>query len=323
MRLLVLGAHGFIGRCVVEAAVRHHGAASVIAGVRRGRTGAAPFPAGVEQRRVDAADEALLAAGLEGITHVIDCVMGHYAAMEFSAMLTAAAATAGRIERLVHLGSIAVFGAREGWVADDAPVGPPEDGYAAAKIAAERQVEAAIRAGRAVVLRPGLVHGPGSELWTLRIARLLAAGRLGDLGPRGTGLCNLVHVRDVADAAVAACIAPDVAGRTFNLVAPDPPEWNAYLRDFAVALDVPVKRISSLRLRVERIAAYPLHGWAMLGRRFGFEAPLAITPGLARLFASRARFDSGAASALLLPRWRDHAQAIEESARWVKGLAKA
>ncbi len=39
----------------------------------------------------------------------------------------------------------------------------------------------------AVRLRPGIVYGPHSEWWSLKIGYLLVQGRLGDLGPKGEG----------------------------------------------------------------------------------------------------------------------------------------
>ena len=39
----------------------------------------------------------------------------------------------------------------------------------------------------AAILRPALVYGRGSALWSERVARLLRAGRLGDLGAAGDG----------------------------------------------------------------------------------------------------------------------------------------
>jgi len=170
-----------------------------------------------------------------------------------------------------------------------------------------------------VILRPGLVHGPGSALWTLRIGRLLAAGRLGALGPMGEGICNLVDVEDVADAAAAACTTEAAGGRAFALVALPAPTWNTYFADLASAMGVPLRTISPLRLTMERAAAYPLTALRGPAGRAGITVPEAITPGLARLFPVRSQFESSAPG-ILLPGWRDYRDSLRRSADWLATL---
>lgn len=315
IRALVIGANGFIGGRVVAAMARAWGGGAVIAGVRRG-VDPASLPPGVEQRIVDATDPAAVAAALDGVTHVVGSVMGSSAAMIAAARAGADAVMAGRIARFVHLSSIAVHGERTGQVREDAAFAAPADGYAAAKQEAERIVRRDAP-GASVILRPGLVFGPGSALWTTRIAALIRQGRLGDLGENGEGTAALVHVDDVADAVVAACIRPGAGGGIHHLVAGPAPTWNRYLADLAAALEVEPRRIPPARLLAERLAAYPLHGWGRVAPRLGLSAPAVISPGLARLLRQRVAYESSAVPALL-PRWRDYAAGIAESARWVR-----
>ena len=101
---------------------------------------------------------------------------------------------------------------------------------ARAKCEAEAHMLTYARAGGTVVmLRPGCVWGPGSDLWVGRIGRLLRSRRLGDLGAAGDGWTNLVHVDDVCKAAVAALglVQPRGEIRTYNLAAPDSPRSSA------------------------------------------------------------------------------------------------
>jgi nucleoside-diphosphate-sugar epimerase len=320
MRILIVGANGFIGRRIVQAVIERYGVGAAVAGVRQ-RVGPGSFAPGMEQRIVDVTDATSFPPALDGISHVIGSVMGSDAAMIAAAERGAAAAASGAIVRFVHLSSIAVHGAAQGTVSEAAPADTERgiDGYAAAKLAAERAVRQ-IAPATSVILRPGLVYGPGSALWTGRIAELLRQGRLGTMGARGEGTCALVHVDDVADAAVTACIQPEAAGRAFHLVAAPAPSWNEYLDDFARALGVPSRSISPFRLNMEAVAAYPLRAWQIAARRLGLSAPAAITPGLTRLFGQHVRYDS-AAVPILLPGWRDYGDAIVESARWVRDRA--
>lgn len=312
MRILILGGGGFIGKRITVAAVRAHGAGAVVAGVRRAGSGTA---VGVEERLVDAEDEASVRAATAGVTHVINSVMGSHGAIVESAGHVAGLVADGRIEGAVHLSSIAVYGIRSGIVREDDPLGPPADGYAVAKIEAETLFASRARR-RGVILRPGLVHGPGSVLWTRRIGRLLAAGRLGPMGPMGEGACALVHVDDVADAAISALTTSGAGGRSFTLVAQPAPTWNAYFTDLASAMDVPVRPLSPVRLGLERTLAYPLATLSPIMRRLHMAPPEAITPGLARLFGVDMRFGTSAVGTLL-PGWRDYSASLRDSAAWL------
>jgi nucleoside-diphosphate-sugar epimerase len=313
MKVLVLGANGFVGRRIVASLVERHGPDAVFAGVRR--PGA--VPTGVEARIVDACDPASVEAAAAGASHIVNAVMGSRRAIAESARSGLAVARKRDLAGLIHFSSIAVYGARTGRIDEDAPQGEGVDAYGAAKVAAERLL-AAGDYRRVSVLRPGLVHGPGSALWTERIGRLLMAGRLGHLGAAGEGTCPLVHVDDVAAFVTALLAAGEAGHRAFNLVAPDPPSWNDYLTRFGQALGTPVRRISPAGLRAERIAAYPLRVAEHVGGRLGIAVPPPITPGLARLFDRRADYVSDAAHALL-PRWRDLGAALAQDAAWLRG----
>lgn len=311
MRILVLGAGGFIGRRIVAALVRAHGADKVVAGVRRPGS---RLMQGVEQRYVDAADPVSVQSAAVDITHVINSVMGSERAIVQSAHNVALLVRDGIVQRTVHLSSIAVHGVEGGTVREGDPLGRPADSYAAAKVEAERFFREIAAGG--VILRPGLVYGPGSSLWTLRIGRLVASGRLGPLGPGGEGTCNLVHVEDVADAAVAACTVKEAGGRAFALVAAPAPSWNRYFADMAAVMGVPSRPVSPVKLWLERALAYPQTALRAPLEKAGIAVPDAITPGLARLFPVRQHFDSSAPG-LLLAGWRDYAQCVHESAAWL------
>ena len=107
--------------------------------------------------------------------------------------------------RIIHLSTMSVYGSPTGLVDETAPLRGDLGPYSAAKVAAEATAAAY---PHAVMLRPGCVFGPGSEQWSIRIARLLLERRLGDLGAAGDGFCNLVHVGDVVMAILRASRKP-------------------------------------------------------------------------------------------------------------------
>jgi nucleoside-diphosphate-sugar epimerase len=219
-----------------------------------------------------------------------------------------------------------IYGEAAGLVGED--VKPSATGpYAAAKITCENIIGDFVAAGLdAVILRPGIVHGPGSWAWTWRIASLLRAGRIGDLGPLGEGFCNLITPGDVARAAVAALVATNIAGEAINLGSTDPPSWNAYFASLAHAIGLPrPARISPLRVCAETRCLAPLLRAALLAAGFCGAAeralPPPIPPSLARLWRQRIRLDHRKADALLGFARTPDDEAIDQAARWLREQA--
>jgi nucleoside-diphosphate-sugar epimerase len=213
--------------------------------------------------------------------------------------------------RMVHVSSMAVYGAATGYVAETAPLRAASR-YGAAKIACEL----ALAGTGATILRPGLVYGPGSVQWIGRIGRLLRSRRLGDLGKYGDGRCNLVHARDLGEAVVAAVRQRASHGQVMNIGMAAPPRWNDFLVAFGRAIGaVPVARIAGWRLALEAGLAAPLHLARRLARTPA-RVPDAISPALRRLFAQDIVLDCSLGHRLLgLPR-TTLPEGLAESAAW-------
>ncbi len=311
MRVIVLGANGFVGGHVLAALAASGWAAPVAVsrhphappraqswprGVRHEAYGPA-LPVPTERLACDATRAADLLPLLEGADAVVNCTSGSPAdALAVARALSRAPAAC----RIVHLSSMAVYGSATGLVRESAALPDGLRGYAGAKVAAERALSG--HPG-CVVLRPGCIFGPGGEQWTLRIARLLRARRLGDLGAAGDGACNLAPLDDVAAAVLAALRRP-VAGAAFNVALPDPASWNAVLVRFATMLGAtPVARIPARQLRLEARLALPLHALTLALRRVSPRAaarmPDALTPSLSALLRQDIILDHRLADARL------------------------
>ncbi|MFT3905579.1 MAG: NAD-dependent epimerase/dehydratase family protein [Steroidobacteraceae bacterium] len=259
-----------------------------------------------------------LAAALAFCDGVVDCAMGSASKLTASANALAGAlrnAPAGL--RVVHVGSMAVYGSACGHISETAPLRADLGAYAAARIDAECRLRAA--RPDITVIRPGIEYGPGGWLWSLRIAKLLAARRLGDLGAAGDGYCNLVHVDDVALAAVRALRLSGARGATFNLSLPAPPTWNEYFTRFAVALRaVPVRRIGARRQRIEaKLLAPPLKVLEIAAGKVGMTPgclPSPIPASLWRLCGQDIRLDVRHAETVLGMVWRPLDAELQECA---------
>ncbi len=282
-RIIVLGADGFIGRRVVAALSASDWATPVAAGRR------APVPGGaVERIQLDASNVAALQAAFAGADGVVNCVAGGIGSIvpNTRALFEAAGKTNPVV---VDFSSIAVYGSATGRIDEDAPLLGDSGRYAAAKVEAER-----IARGypRSVSLRPGIVYGPGSAQWSERIARWLIARRVGDMGAGGDGICNLVHVDDVAKAAVRALRLFDAQGRAYNLGLPQPPTWNEFFFRYAKALGaVPIRRITGRRMKLEKLAAIPLKVTEILAGKAGLKTPPPIPPSLPGVWRQDLRLD--------------------------------
>jgi 2-alkyl-3-oxoalkanoate reductase len=315
LRVLVLGADGFIGSHLVGSLAASDWA-SPIACSRRARAGGAADP--IARLQFDATDESALYQALQTADSVVNCIAGSaHTIVDGARALVAAAARQSRPPRLVHLSSMAVYGSVTGVVAESAPL-RGEDAYAQAKIAAEANCG---DYSQAVVLRPGIVYGPRSRQWTERVARWLLAHRLGDLGAAGDGCCNLLYVADLVSAVGQCLRLPGMVGQVFNLAMPQPPTWNEYFVGFARVLGaVPVARIGQRRLKIEtRLLAPPLKVAEILCSKAGMTAlrlPEAMPPSLLRLWQQDIRLDVTRAEQLLQLQWTALDDGLRQAARW-------
>lgn len=316
--ILVLGANGFIGREVVAGLAATDWATPILAVRKPSIYHNNRF----EQRTVEATLVESVSAAMRGVSGIVNCVAGDAPTIvSASKALFTAAERMTPAPRVIHLSTMSVYGSAIGLVDESASLRGDLGPYSAAKVAAEATIAAY---PHAVMFRPGCVFGPGSEQWSIRIARLLLARRLGDLGAAGDGFCNLVHVGDVVLAILRALQNPGVDGLVFNLSTPEPPTWNEFLVKYGTFLNaVPVRRISRRRLRIEgKLLAPPLKVAEILVRACKLDAahlPPPIPPSLIRLMGQEIRLDTRRAEAELDLRFRDIDAALGATAHWFLG----
>jgi nucleoside-diphosphate-sugar epimerase len=319
--VVVLGASGFVGSRLVQA-LRDNVEFRPVAAVRR-LPRRAPW-ADVTLRACDATDSQAVADALYGVDHVVNCIAGNAKTMIAAARNLCEQARKRPPQRIIHLSSMAVYGQATGLVDETIRPVPPLNDYAEAKRVCEEIMQAYVRdGGNAVILRPGCIYGPGSVQWTARISRLLQAGRIGDLGAEGDGICNLTYIDDLIVAIQSALIRPGLVGEVFNIASADLPTWNEYFVRFARALSAtPVRRLSRRRIDAECRLIAPIlaiaRRVARLARLPANRIPDPITPSLARLWRQDITLDTRrAVSRLDLMQTRlDHG--LDASVRWLR-----
>ena len=260
---LVTGATGFIGSHLAERLLREGRAVRVL--VRE--SSMAKLPEAVRARAEiahgDLEDRESLVRATRGAARVYHCA-GHVldwgTEEQFQAMnvrATAwmlAAADDAKVERFVHMSSIAVFGTPSPPSFDDeTPYGSTRDRYSSTKAAGEKLVLEAARRGQPVtVLRPAVVYGPRGT-WLETPLQMIREGKFALLGG-GAGTCHPCYIENLLDATALAAEHPKALGEAFIVADDDPITFREYFTAVAaLAGQAPPTR--SVPLGLARVTA--------------------------------------------------------------------
>jgi nucleoside-diphosphate-sugar epimerase len=189
----------------------------------------------------------------------------------------AIAAAASASARLVHVSSVAVYGAHrfagDGWRTDEttAPGRIPEEAYyARSKRESEDLVFEAQRAGKlwATALRPSVLYGSFDRQFVPRLARLLRHG-FAPVIAGGRNTLAIVHAANVADGLVRAAAFEGANGKAYNVANDYDVTVRAFFERAAEGLDQPL-RIISIPMPVARVGFAVVKAVAplVLGNRF-------------------------------------------------------
>jgi nucleoside-diphosphate-sugar epimerase len=231
-RVFVTGASGFIGRRLVAALVDAGAAVTVLSRSRHGTGHNHGSTVATVIGNLD--DAVLLESGLKGqeiIFHLAYDVRAPAAANLAAFNTLLGAAVNAPVGRIVHTSSIVVY---DGWpdhdIDETGTMQRPGGGaYRQAKIEMERHL---MRGSLpAAILQPTIVYGPGSALWTDRLAEALVAG--GIVLPTPEGKCNGIFVDDVVQVLLRAAVIPDLGQERFIVSGPTPFSWSQLLGGYA------------------------------------------------------------------------------------------
>jgi nucleoside-diphosphate-sugar epimerase len=298
MRALVTGATGFLGRSLVRRLIRQgHDATALV----RPRTRSQPDP--VEELRGYGAtivtgtvfDAAILAEALAN-TDVIFHLGGQWSRPSVSGSpnggsaaeqwhvnvegtrLLIEAAQQAAVKRLIFTSTVFVYPATlPSPIMEDGPTftpetlsGKPAEDYVAPKLAIEEMIRYLLPPANYVILRPSTIYGIGAQF-----AAGMVKGNLNTPPRRMVQPVNLVHVDDVARAAMLAAETPQAGGMTFNIAGRET-VGSDQLRE---AINLIVNRqTGSAKPSFRPIAnRYDI---AKASRHLGFESAISLADGL-------------------------------------------
>lgn len=261
-RVLVTGATGFIGGHVAQ---RLHAIdAHVLALERTPGKGEQLAQLGIEVMRGDITDrtrmEAILSQNVQVVMHLAAWLgsrswrLAESVNVQATRHLAQISAAAG-VERFVFVSSIAVYGAiGNATVDENTPLCPQGDPYGDSKIRAEAALrEVAKQTGLPyVIVRPGMVYGPRSRTWTLRVAQWAKAGHIPLIGG-GRGSAFPIYIDDLVDLLLLCAVHPRAVGEAFNAVSDGPITLAEYLGGYMRM--VPTTRAIRIPCWVAHLAA--------------------------------------------------------------------
>jgi nucleoside-diphosphate-sugar epimerase len=235
--VFVTGATGFIGGALCKRLLAD--GVRVCGLARNPEKGRVLAATGVEVVDGDLTDHARMAEVVQGADFVMhlgahlrgDAVQVFRAVnVDATRALAEASAKAG-VERFIFTSSIAVFGSVGDAVVDESkPLREYGDPYGDSKIGAERALrEVAEASGLTYVIpRPGMVYGPRSPGWTLRVLRIVRSNQA-PLIEGGRGTIFPIYIDNLLDGLLLCATHPAAPSQVFNFVDDGPVTWAEFL----------------------------------------------------------------------------------------------
>lgn len=261
--IAIIGAGGYVGARLNERAALLHDP-PLVSIVRTWRSQGRLARYGLRTVRGDASDGASLVPLLKGCGMAVNLTMGDDKRIISDAQSIHAACRDAGVPLLVHMSSTEVFGRAEtpGLDEESVPGGRHWMEYGRAKAAAEAWLRSQSQGPvKVVILRPGLIWGPGSG-WLVQPAQAMLDGTA-FLFHEGRGICNLTHVDNLIEHLLVLARTENVGSGVFNVSDRETLHWAGYYR--AIAAEIGVDESSILLLPDSAYREGPMQKLIALG----------------------------------------------------------
>jgi nucleoside-diphosphate-sugar epimerase len=271
MRVAVTGGTGFIGQRLVK---RLLSAGHSVNLASRNAPHAAVPVAGLRYFKTDLASDFISPEFLQDVDVLFHCAgeinnpdRMHDLHVEGTRRLAAAAA--GKISHWVQLSSTGAYGPRRNGIVLDNDPERPVGKYEETKVASDRLVIEAGRAGTFSfsILRPSIVFGGGMRNRSLyALMRMIERGWFFHVGRPGAS-ANYIHVDNVVHALMLCAFNPRAAGHTF--IISDYWLLEQFIADLAgcLGVPVPVRRLPEAVVRAVARIGELIPGWPLRSSR--------------------------------------------------------
>ncbi|MCL4248383.1 MAG: NAD-dependent epimerase/dehydratase family protein [Anaerolineae bacterium] len=322
-RVLVTGASGFLGGALaLRLSARDVPVRALVRSAARAAFLLEAAGSTIEIVQGDLLDPTSLAAAAKDCAVVYHCAAATQGTLKHQQQgntvgtrnLMQAAADVG-VQRVVHVSTVAVYGMLyEGTVTEDKTHAPGSDPYGLTKSAAEaavREIGAARKLDYAII-RPGMIFGPRSHMWTevaFRLARLKPIPWFGN----GGGFVPCIYADDVVDMMQVLAEHPRAVGEAFNCTYDPAITWRAFLGEYARL----ARGVNDDFLELPPWLLYTLAGMGMM-----FSPPYSmgrLLPDYARFTQRRVQFSMAKARDLL--GWQPRvglAEGVAACADWLR-----
>ncbi|MHA1381556.1 MAG: NAD-dependent epimerase/dehydratase family protein [Candidatus Helarchaeota archaeon] len=262
-KILITGSAGFIGGSIVEQFYLSN-IRNITAGIHQWKNAAriARFP--VDIVICDVMDKKQLDNVIKNVDLVIHCAYGNKEVTVKGTENLMQIALENEIEKVVYISTVEVYGNVNGTINEEYPIEYSCNDYADMKVDAEKVCWKYIKKGLPIViLRPSIVYGPFSELWTVNMANRLISGNWGIFSGYGDGICNLVYIDDLVMAIRRALCDENSIGEAFNINGSEQISWNDYFSRLNKSLGLPkLKNIEKKKARLTSLSIMPLRRFA-------------------------------------------------------------